>query len=123
MEMAALVTSVLQFLRLQRALKPANTDSTLGEVWRQHWNYGRWAIARSLAIWIPGTSILLGSFSGMAKVAVFKALMTLTLPIAQTFTALSLFFLSYAARTRQRIWLLLLGVWPRILRSRLQGYR
>jgi len=103
MGMAALVTSVLQFLRLQRALKPGKTDSTLGDVWRQHWNYGRWAIASSLAVWIPGNIyfILLGSFSGMAKVAVFKALMNLTLPIAQTFTALSLFFLSYAARTRQ----------------------
>src|SRR4029077_12371754 len=70
MGMAALVTSVLQFLRLQRALKPAKTDNTLGDVWRQHWNYGRWAIGSSLAVWIPGNIyfILLGSFSGMAKV-------------------------------------------------------
>ena len=104
MGIAALATSVWQLIRLQLALKPSNNDSPLGEVWHQHWSYGRWAMASSLAIWIPGNMyfILLDVFGGMTNVGVFKALMNLTLPIAQTFTALSLFFLSYAARTRQR---------------------
>jgi O-antigen/teichoic acid export membrane protein len=101
---AALLASAFQLIRLQRALKPATTATTLHEVWSQHWKYGRWAIASSLAIWIPGNIyfILLGSFSGMAKVGALKALWNLTQPIAQVFTALSLFFLPYAARVGRR---------------------
>jgi O-antigen/teichoic acid export membrane protein len=46
--------------------------------------------------------MVLGRFSGMASVAALKALTNLTLPIAQTITALSLFFLPYVARACQR---------------------
>lgn len=104
MGMAALLASAFQFIRLQRALKPATSPTKLDEVWSQHWRYGRWAIASSLAIWVPGNIyfILLGSFSGMAKVGALKALWNLTQPIAQVFTALSLFFLPYAARIAYR---------------------
>jgi O-antigen/teichoic acid export membrane protein len=97
---AALLTSVFQFLRIG----PLGTECSVSETWRQHWNYGRWAVAGSIATWVPANIyfMVLGRFSGMASVAALKALTNLTLPIAQTITALSLFFLPYVARACQR---------------------
>jgi O-antigen/teichoic acid export membrane protein len=66
---------------------------------REHWNYGAWALAASIASWIPAYIYypILSSFGSMAQSGQLKALMNLTLPLEQTKAALSMLLLPYAA--------------------------
>ncbi len=59
-----------------------------------------WALAVSVVTWIPYYMYypLVSAFSGMAAAGQLKALMNLSLPLEQTYTALSILFLPYAAR-------------------------
>ena len=70
------------------------------DVIRQHWIYGRWAVASALVIWLSGAIYypLLGTFFNLAETAKFKALMNLSSPIGQVFVAMSLLSLPYASR-------------------------
>ena len=69
----------------------------------QHWEYGRWILASlglssiSGGIYYP----LVSGFSGLAAVGELKALLNFSLPVAQTLSALSVFFLPYASRVYQ----------------------
>ena len=87
-----------------KKLKPiAHLDrDVLSETSRQHWTYGRWALASAVAMWIPSNMyyILLGSTTGIASAGELRALMNLTQPIGQAATALSLLFVPYASRMR-----------------------
>jgi O-antigen/teichoic acid export membrane protein len=70
------------------------------EVVRQHWNYGRWALASSVAIWFSAAIYypLMGSFFSLADTGAFKALMNLASPIGQVFVAFTLLSLPYTSR-------------------------
>ncbi len=72
----------------------------LNEVLHQHWNYGRWALASSVAIWFSAAIYypLMGSFFSLAGTGEFKALMNLASPIGQVFVAITLLSLPYASR-------------------------
>jgi O-antigen/teichoic acid export membrane protein len=100
MAVAALFTTVLLYYRLRPSLRPASLEVRTGEVWRRHWGYGRWALASSIASWVPAYIYypLLTSFSGMSHSGELKALMNLVAPMQQTQAALSMLFLPYAAR-------------------------
>jgi O-antigen/teichoic acid export membrane protein len=98
-----LVSSTILLIRL----KPLLNLRTSGQQWRkvgeQHWKYGRWVLA-SLSlnsitgdIYVP----LLSGFSGLAAAGELKALQNFSLPVAQTLSALSLFFLPYTSRVYQ----------------------
>ena len=70
------------------------------DIIRQHWNYGRWALASAIVIWFSGAIYypVLGSFFTLAETGKFKALMNLSSPIGQAYAALSLLALPYASR-------------------------
>jgi len=101
---AALGTGVYLLALLRGELRHAPFTNTVGQVWRRHWNYGRWALLSCVASWIPAYIYypLLSSFAGMARSGELKALMNFTLPVEQVKTALGLLFLPYAASVLER---------------------
>jgi O-antigen/teichoic acid export membrane protein len=70
------------------------------EVRSRHWQYGRWALATQTANWIPYYSFypLISQFHGIGMAGELRALMNLSLPMEQSCSALSILFLSVAAR-------------------------
>ncbi len=98
--LGALATSCLLLLHLRRGLPSGNTVLAAGEVWKKHWIYGRWALATSVASWIPAYIFYpaLSSFGGMSHSGELRALMNFANPIEQTQIALAMLFLPYAAR-------------------------
>ena len=100
MAVGALLTSILSLLRLKPNLRLRNASPSLQETWQQHWSYGRWALATSALLWMPSNIYfpVISSFSGLARAGELKALINLTLPIANVATALSLLFQTYASR-------------------------
>lgn len=104
MAVAALVTSGVLYYQLHKALPPSIAEPGAMDIWRKHWRYGKWAIASSVAGWVPAYIYypLLGSFGGLTQTADLRALMNLVQPLAQFYAALSAVFLPYAARQRAR---------------------
>ena len=104
MGLAALVTSVVMVFQLNAALEPATGRPRLRPTWGKHWEYGRWALATCVVGWIPNYVYipLVSSFSGMAAAGELRALMNLAAPVLQTYAALSMLFLPYAARVQNQ---------------------
>lgn len=75
-------------------LRPMFNGLRWREVWREHWKYGRWAIASSLATWVPGNIFysFTSAFLGMGSTGALRALMNLTLPVAHSGSAMSNIF-------------------------------
>jgi O-antigen/teichoic acid export membrane protein len=92
----------LLLVRLRPAVSRKAIDEALSvkEVFARHWEYGRWACASVLFIWIPwnGFYSVVAHFSGLAESGALKALLNLAMPMTQTFAAFSLLFISQAAR-------------------------
>ncbi len=103
MALAAAATSGLLLIRLRPALKLKTGIPTSIGIVRQHWAYGRWALASAVVTWIPWNIYyaLLGKFVGMTQAGSLRALLNLFSPMAQGCTALCLLFLPYAARISQ----------------------
>jgi O-antigen/teichoic acid export membrane protein len=102
MGFAALVSSVIMVFQLNAKLAPATGRPKLRPTWGKHWEYGRWALAACAVGWIPNYIYipLVSSFSGMAAGGELRALMNLAAPVLQTYAALSMLFLPYAARVQ-----------------------
>jgi len=102
--LGAFGTGVAMWIRMRAKLPAGDTGPTLAETWSRHWGYGKWALASSVAGWIPANIYypLISSFHGMAASGQLKALMNLTLPLEQVKAALSMLFLPYAARVAAR---------------------
>jgi O-antigen/teichoic acid export membrane protein len=101
MAIGALGTGFFLLSQVNKALPPDTVKApTAGQAWHKHWEYGRWALAVSVVTWIANYIWypLVAAFSGMAQVGQLKALMNLSLPMEQTYMALSILFLPYAAR-------------------------
>jgi len=100
MAVGGLLTSAVLLWRARPVLSPGKADPGLGQIWRRHWDYGRWALATSVLLWIPSNIYLplLSAFGGMASAGEMKALTNLALPVGQTATALSLLFQTLASR-------------------------
>lgn len=100
MGLGALVSSVIMVFQLHRTLAPATGRPRLRATCGKHWEYGRWALATCVVGWIPNYVYLplVSSFSGMAAAGELRALMNLAAPVLQTYAALSMLFLPYAAR-------------------------
>ncbi len=99
MAIAALVTSGYLLLRFKPILAWKNGDPGLRQVSRENWDYGRWALASAVFMWVPWNIFytLVASFSGMAESGQLRALLNFSLPMAQTYAAFSLLFLPHAA--------------------------
>jgi O-antigen/teichoic acid export membrane protein len=101
MAIGALGTGLFLLSQVKKALPPDTCEPpTAAQAWHKHWEYGRWALAVSVVTWIPYYMYypLVSAFSGMAQAGQLKALMNLSLPLEQSYTALSILFLPYAAR-------------------------
>jgi O-antigen/teichoic acid export membrane protein len=101
MAIGALGTGLFLLSQINKVLPPdAAVPPTRREAWHKHWEYGRWALAVSVVTWIPYYMYypLVSAFSGMAQAGQLRALMNLSLPMEQSYTALSILFLPYAAR-------------------------
>ncbi|HLK32074.1 MAG TPA: hypothetical protein VKT29_03230, partial [Terriglobales bacterium] len=99
---AALLTSCFLFYELRRLLPSDGTKLSTRHIWSRHWTYGRWALATSVASWIPVYIYypLLSSLHGMSYSGQLRAVMNFTSPIEQTQIALAMLFLPYAARVQ-----------------------
>lgn len=101
MAIGALGTGFFLLSQVNKALPPdTEKGPTAAQAWRKHWEYGRWALAVSVVTWIPYYMYypLVSYFGGMAQAGQLRALMNLSLPMEQSYTALSILFLPYAAR-------------------------
>jgi O-antigen/teichoic acid export membrane protein len=101
MATGALGTGFYLLSQINKVLPPDTaTPPTRSEAWHKHWEYGRWALAVSVVTWIPYYMYypLVSAFGGMAQAGQLRALMNLSLPMEQSYTALSILFLPYAAR-------------------------
>jgi O-antigen/teichoic acid export membrane protein len=101
MAIGALGAGLYLLTQVNKALPPdAVQPPTASQAWRKHWEYGRWALAVSVVTWIPYYMYypLVGAFRGMAEAGQLRALMNLSLPMEQSYTALSILFLPYSAR-------------------------
>lgn len=102
MGMAAFVSGVVMVFQLNAMLAPATGHPALRATWKKHWEYGRWALGTCVVGWIPNYVYipLVSSFHGMAMAGELRALMNLAAPVLQTYAALSMLFLPYAARVQ-----------------------
>jgi O-antigen/teichoic acid export membrane protein len=96
--------AVVMLQRLRTDLRRGGLRLRSRELWSKHWSYGRWALAGSIAGWIPTYAYypLLSSFASMTQSGEFRALMNFTLPVEQTKAALSMLFLPYVASRYER---------------------
>lgn len=102
MGFAALVGGIVMAFQLHRKLEPATAEMQLNETWTKHWNYGKWALGTCIVGWIPTYVYipLVSKFSGLAVAGELRALMNLGGPVLQTYAALSMLFLPFAARVQ-----------------------
>jgi len=102
MGMAACVSGIVMVFQLNALLAPATGHPLLRTTWGKHWEYGRWALGTCVVGWIPNYIYipLVSSFRGMAAAGELRALMNLAAPVLQTYAALSMLFLPYAARAQ-----------------------
>ncbi len=101
---AGLLSGALLLMCLRSRLEASTIALHLREIWKRHWNYGRWALASAGAMWIPSNIyyLLVSSFSGVEKAGELRALMNFAAPVQQTHIALSLLLLPYAARVQRK---------------------
>jgi O-antigen/teichoic acid export membrane protein len=100
---AALISSGVLLLRLKPIWHGSFTHPNWRTVSSEHWQYGRWVLASLVLNAVAGDIYypLVSSFSGEAAAGELKALMNFFMLVAQTFSALSFFFLPYASRVWQ----------------------
>jgi O-antigen/teichoic acid export membrane protein len=100
MGFAALVGGVIMVVQLNAKLEPATAPMHLNETFKKHWHYGKWALGTCIVGWIPTYVYipLVSKMSGLAVTAELRALMNLGGPVLQTYAALSMLFLPFAAR-------------------------
>lgn len=102
--LGALVTALVLIVALQRGLSGSGAALEVGDIWRQHWHYGAWALASAIAGWFPSYIYfpLLSIFGGMEQSGQLKALMNLVQPFEQTRGALLMLVLPFAAGVMAR---------------------
>ncbi len=102
MGFAALVGGVIMLIQLNAKLEPATASMHASETWNKHWNYGKWALGTCIVGWVPTYVYIpvVSKFFGLAMAAELRALMNLGGPVLQTYAALSMLFLPFAARVQ-----------------------
>lgn len=100
---AALISSAVLIVRLKPVLRFGTSGLSWNFVLQQHWKYGSWILVSLVLSWLAGDIYypVVSFFSGLAAAGELKALLNFYLPVAQTFSALSLFVLPHASRVYQ----------------------
>lgn len=100
---ASLVTGAWLLWRL-RGATAGGADEVPGQgVRRDHWTYGRWALASSALSWVPANVYLvaLPALGGLEAGAALKALLNLVMPLLQAIAALATLLLPALVRQRE----------------------
>jgi O-antigen/teichoic acid export membrane protein len=99
MAIAALIASGYLLVKFKPKFSLRRSHPSLAQVSRENWEYGRWALASAIFMWVPWNIFytLVASFSGMAHSGSLRALLNFALPLAQAYGAFSLLFLPHAA--------------------------
>jgi O-antigen/teichoic acid export membrane protein len=102
MGFSSLVASI--WLAVTLRMKPSLVKSAelTREAFKDHWRYGRWAVAGQMIAWAPGNIyfLLLPIWGGLGASASLKAMMNLIVPIQHTNAALSVLLLPALSRVR-----------------------
>jgi O-antigen/teichoic acid export membrane protein len=104
MALASLIASLWLASRLRVSGSPATASGLAGEAFRDHWGYGRWAVATMALGWIPGNVyyLLLPLWQGLEAGAALKAVTNLILPIQHMYGALGMLLVPALVRARDR---------------------
>jgi O-antigen/teichoic acid export membrane protein len=96
---SSLATSLLLLIYIRPGLKGISSESK-PEVAKEHWVYGRWALAAALFTWMSWNVwyAILASFAGLAASGTLRALINLAMPVIQSCAVLSLLVLPHTAR-------------------------
>lgn len=99
MGISAVATSLLLLIYIRPALKGISNESK-PKVAKEHWVYGRWALAAALFTWMSWNVwyTILGGFAGLAASGTLRALINLAMPVIQSCAVLSLLVLPHTAR-------------------------
>lgn len=99
---AAGLTGLLLLLRVRSGADPTTPGPDIGDILGEHWQYGRWALASVIPMWVYGNVyyLLLPLWVGLEGAGEFRAVINLAMPVLHTFTALSLLLLPVLVRTR-----------------------
>jgi O-antigen/teichoic acid export membrane protein len=102
MGMSGLIVGWWLQQRLGRLTGQPAAILNLRDVWREHWNYGRWSLPASLLSWVPvnGFYILLPVWGGLGASAALRALMNLVLPAFLVVAATETLLLPAFSRAR-----------------------
>jgi O-antigen/teichoic acid export membrane protein len=100
MAVGGLLAGSALLIQFKPRLKLTSGFPKMGDVVRQHWVYGRWALAGSALITLSGSVYypLLGKFRGLTETGALKAVLNFSSPIGQLFVAFTLLLLPFAAR-------------------------
>ena len=95
----AIAASTLLLLAIRPQLREREIGSHLSTILKEHWEYGRWMVAASLAYWLSGGAyyVLAGILLRMEDVAALSALQTVLAPASQFLAATTLLVLPWAA--------------------------
>jgi O-antigen/teichoic acid export membrane protein len=101
---ASAVATACVLRHFRRLSDSSHEEVSLLMIGQQHWNYGRWALATSVVVWIPGNIYyaVLGRHTGLAEAGELRALLNLFVPLGHTLSSLSRILLPYAAGKHSR---------------------
>lgn len=96
--LGAVAAAILLLASLRPQLDSQSGPSSSAIV-RQHWRYGRWAVATQFVYWLSGNAyyFVVAAFLRMQDVAALRALQNFTLPFGQFLTAIGLLVLPWAS--------------------------
>jgi O-antigen/teichoic acid export membrane protein len=102
MAAASILASAWLLFKLRLAPAPRSSGGITRDVFRQHWEYGRWSMATLALSWVPGNVyyLVLPAHLGLEASAGLKALMNLILPIQHVNTALAVFLVPVFVASR-----------------------
>lgn len=102
MGVASLLTSALLLWVFLRTADMSQPGPGFREAVREHWRYGRWALASAALAWFPGQIYyaLLPAWLGLAGAGALRALTNFAMPVLQSISALNLLMLPALVRGR-----------------------